>query len=147
MRPVRVKITEIITRRLMIVFKQSPEVLWPTMLEELCKRIQHCCATLRWSRNKRNVGSCCLKSFTGYKIWPKTPNKMQQHARTGKRMWKRTQHVTPTMLEVVGQKCWVRLHGGWCHVYDVLFWVPFDEKFYSLRHSLIMHFCVDSELW
>ena len=30
----------------------------PTMLEELCKRLQHCCATLRRSRNKRNARSC-----------------------------------------------------------------------------------------
>ena len=37
--------------------------LVPAMLEELCKRIQHCCATLRRSRNKTNVGSCWLKSF------------------------------------------------------------------------------------
>ena len=34
------------------------------MLEELCKRIQHCWATFRRSRNKRNVGSCWLKSLT-----------------------------------------------------------------------------------
>ena len=35
----------------------------PTLLEELCKRLQHCCATLRRSRNKRNVGSCWLQKF------------------------------------------------------------------------------------
>ena len=40
----------------------------PTMLEELCKRIQHCCATLRRPRNKRNVGSYRLKSLTGFKL-------------------------------------------------------------------------------
>ena len=34
------------------------------MLKELRKRIQNCCATLRRSRNKRNVGSCWLKSLT-----------------------------------------------------------------------------------
>ena len=28
----------------------------PSMLEELCNWIQHCCATLRGSRNSRNVG-------------------------------------------------------------------------------------------
>ena len=39
-----------------------------TMLEELCKRIQHCCATPRRSRNKRNVGSCSLKSLTRFKL-------------------------------------------------------------------------------
>ena len=41
----------------------------PTMLEELqlCKRIQHCCATLQQSRYKRNVGSYGLKRLTGFK--------------------------------------------------------------------------------
>ena len=38
------------------------------MLEELCKRIQHCCATPRRSRNKRNVGRCSLKSLTRFKL-------------------------------------------------------------------------------
>ena len=52
----------------------------PTMLEERCKRIQHCCATLRRSRNKRNVGSCWLKSLTGFKLCATTSNNIQQHA-------------------------------------------------------------------
>ena len=30
----------------------------PTMLEELCKRLQHCCPKLHRSRNKRNARSC-----------------------------------------------------------------------------------------
>ena len=38
------------------------------MLEELCKWIQHCCATLRRSRNKRNVVSCWFKCLTGFKL-------------------------------------------------------------------------------
>ena len=54
----------------------------PTMLEELCKRIQHCCATLRRSRNKRNVGSCWLKSLTGFKLCATTFNNMQQGVQT-----------------------------------------------------------------
>ena len=62
------------------------------MLKELYKRIQHCCATLRWSRNKRNVGSCWLKSLTGFKLCATTCN----------RMWKRTQHIT---FNDVGS-CW-----------------------------------------
>ena len=52
------------------------------MLEELCKRIQHCCATLRQSRNKRNVGSCWLKSLTGFKLCATTSNNMQQGVQT-----------------------------------------------------------------
>ena len=54
----------------------------PTMLEELCKRIQHGCATLRRSRNQRNVGSCWLKSLTGFKLCPTTSNNMQQGLQT-----------------------------------------------------------------
>ena len=50
------------------------------MLEERCKWIQHCCATLRRSRNKRNVGSCWLKSLTGFKLCATTSNNIQQHA-------------------------------------------------------------------
>ena len=52
------------------------------MLEELCKRIQHCCATLRRSQNKRNVESCWLKSLTGFKLCATTSNNMQQGVQT-----------------------------------------------------------------
>ena len=52
------------------------------MLEELCKRIQHCCATLRRSRNERNVGSCWFKGLTGFKLCATTPNNMQQGVQT-----------------------------------------------------------------
>ena len=43
---------------------------WPQqlMLEEVYKRIQHCCATLRRSQNKRNVGSCWLKTLLANKV-------------------------------------------------------------------------------
>ena len=53
-----------------------------TMLERLCKLIQHCCATHRRSRTKRNVGSFWLKILTGFKQneqLPTTRNNMQQH--------------------------------------------------------------------
>ena len=53
------------------------------MLEELSKRIQHCCAMLRRSRNKRNVGSCWwLKSLTCFKLCATTFNNMQQGVQT-----------------------------------------------------------------
>ena len=52
------------------------------MLEELCKRIQRCCATPRWSRNKRNVRSCWLKGLTGFKLCATTRNNMQQGVQT-----------------------------------------------------------------
>ena len=48
--------------------------------EDPCKRIQHCCAKLWRSRNKRNVGSCWLKSLTGFKLCATTRNNIQQHA-------------------------------------------------------------------
>ena len=65
------------------------------MLEELFKRIQHCCTTLRRSTNKRNVGGCWLKSLTSFKL---SCNNSQQHATVrvnGRNMWH------PTMLELL----------------------------------------------
>ena len=49
----------------------------PVTLEELCKRIRHCYATLRQARNKRNVGSCWFKSLTSSKLCSITPNHFQ----------------------------------------------------------------------
>ena len=60
--------------------------------EELCKWIQHCGATLRRSRNKRNVGSCWLKSLTAFKL----------RATTCNRVCKRSQHVTSNNVG----SCW-----------------------------------------
>ena len=81
---------------------QGDHVWWacmaPTMLEELCKRIQHCCATLRRSRNKRNVGSCWLKSLTGFKLCATTCNNISTVCAT----CKRTQHVTSNNVG----SCW-----------------------------------------
>ena len=42
-----------------------------------CKRTQHCCATLRRSQNNRNVGTCCAKSLTGFKLYATSANKCQ----------------------------------------------------------------------
>ena len=72
------------------------------MLEELRKRIQHCCATLRRSRNKRNVGSCWLKSSTS--SVQTSCNDSQQHG-TCNRVCKQTQHVTPNNIG----SCWPTL--------------------------------------
>ena len=63
--------------------------------DELCKRIQHCCATLRRSWNKRNVGSCWLKSLTG-------SNFVQHFPTTCNRVCKRTGHVTSNKVG----RCW-----------------------------------------
>ena len=44
-----------------------PQQCWKSFRLQLCKRIQHCCATLQRSRYKRNVGSYGLKRLTGFK--------------------------------------------------------------------------------
>ena len=46
----------------------------------LLKLPSYWCAMLRRSRNQRNVGSCWLKSLTGFKLCATTRNKIQQHA-------------------------------------------------------------------
>ena len=50
------------------------------MLEELCKQIQHCCATLRWTQTKEMLGMVDLKVWpaSNFKICATTPNNMQQ---------------------------------------------------------------------
>ena len=50
---------------------------WPQqlILEEVCKRIQHCCATHRRSQNKTNVESCWLKILLANKfasVWTRS---------------------------------------------------------------------------
>lgn len=60
--------------------------------------MQHCCATLPWSRNKSNVGSCWLKSFIGFKLRATTVNNTQQGMQTDA-----TCHT---------QQCWELLHGN-----------------------------------
>ena len=54
----------------------------PNNVGRAVQRIQHCCATLRRSRNKTNVGSCWLKSLTGFKLCATTRNNMQQGVQT-----------------------------------------------------------------
>ena len=82
-----------------------------TTCNRVCKRIQHCCATLWRSRNKRIVGSCWLKSLTGFKLCATTPNKTQQHA-TGCANGSNIvalrfgDHGTKELLGVVGWKVW-----------------------------------------
>ena len=74
---------------------------------KLYKRIQHRSATLWWSQNKRNVGSCWLKHLTSFKLCTTTPNDIQQHA-TG--YANRCKMLHSTMLGNVGQQCCVRSH-------------------------------------
>ena len=84
----------------------------PTMLEELWKWIQHCCAKLGRSQNKRNVGSCWVKTLIGFKLCATPCN----------RECKRTQHVTSSNIESFGQQCCVRLHACFHDLRDV--WPP-----------------------
>ena len=42
-----------------------------------CKRAKHCCAMLRRSQNNRNVGTCCAKSLTSFKLYATSGNKCQ----------------------------------------------------------------------
>ena len=51
------------------VMRVWPQQFWKNLKEELCKRIQHYCATLRRSRDK----SCYLKSLTVFKLCATTP--------------------------------------------------------------------------
>ena len=69
--------------------REWPQQCWT---EERGKRLQHGCATLRRSRNKRNVRSCWLKSLTGFKLCATACN----------RVCKRTQHVTSNNVG----NCW-----------------------------------------
>ena len=57
-------------------------VCGPNNVGRAVQRIQHCCATLRRSRNKTNVGSCWLKNLTGFKLCATTSNNMQQGVQT-----------------------------------------------------------------
>ena len=108
----------------------------PTMLGKLCKRIQHCCTTLRRSRNKRNVGSCWLKSLTGFKPRENGRNIVGQQLPTlldvtfcvrlhtllrvvaqSLKQVKLFSQQLPTFLlfrdrRSVAQQCWIRLHSS-----------------------------------
>ena len=57
-------------------------VLGPNNVGRAVQTIQHCCATLRWSRNKRNGGSSWPESLTGFKLFATTSNNMQQGVQT-----------------------------------------------------------------
>ena len=79
------------------------------MLEELRKRIQHCCSRLRRSRNKKKK---CWELLADKFDWSQTlRNNTQQHPTTWNRVCKRTQYVTsnsvgscwPTMLRPFGR--------------------------------------------
>ena len=62
----------------------------PTMLRQLCKRIQHCCATPRRSRNKK-CRELFAQKFDRFKL----------RATACKSLCKRTQHVTPNNVAPV----------------------------------------------
>ena len=43
-----------------------------------CKRAQHYCATFGGSQNFRNVGTCCAKKLTGFKLYATSTNMCRQ---------------------------------------------------------------------
>ena len=83
------------------------------------------CTTLRGSRNKRNVGSCWLKSLTSFKLRETTPNNTQQHEN---RVCKRTQQV---ILNNVGS-C-RQLHGR--RLFAQIYHCDVDENV-TLKYNL-----------
>ena len=60
-----------ITRRVRRRFHEANIVVIP------CQRLQHCCATLRRSQNKRYISTCCAKNLTGFKLYATSANKCQ----------------------------------------------------------------------
>ena len=98
--------TVILTMRVHRRFHEANIVVIP------CKCSQHCCATLRRSRNNKNVGTCCAKSLTGFKPYATSANKCQQVPPT--LLWfhaNRRNMLGPAMLRVYGQQFCARLHG------------------------------------
>ena len=81
-----------------IVGRIQPIILWrPGVMRmrgpnsfERAVQTQHCCAKLRRSGNKRNLGIFWLKSLTGLKLCATIPNNTQQQATTFSRVCKRT---------------------------------------------------------
>ena len=75
----------------------------PTMIAELCKRIQHCFATHRWSQNKTDVGNYCWK----FDEFQTSRNNAKQHAKRCKRVCRRTQHVAEDLRQQWPEPgCW-----------------------------------------
>ena len=82
------------------------ERAWPQpCLEELCKRIQHCCTTLRRLRNKSEQIKEML-GVVGLKVWP-VSNFEQQHVTTSNNI----QQGVQTDVTCNVQQCCIRLHG------------------------------------
>ena len=65
-----------------------------------CKRAKHCYATLRRLQNNRNVGTCCAKSLTGFKLYATNANKCQNFC-----------SYMQTDATCSAQQCCVRLQG------------------------------------
>ena len=129
----------------------------PTMLEELSKRLQYCCTTLRWSQNK-------LLGFVGSNVWlvwlwATIPNNTEQHAETNNRVYLRTRHVTPnnagscwpTMLRLFAQGA-LHIVSWYCRLRALE-----KQAINSLCHSgglpnisvvsLLGDFCRNFEVW
>ena len=106
----------------------------PNMLKELYKRIQHCFATLRWSRNKTRL-DILAKKFHLFQNWR---NNSQQHATTCNRVCKRTQLVTSTNVASCWPKMLHPLMFHWALMYLFLFKVcsSLQENFYFVTAGI-----------
>ena len=93
-----------ITRRVLRRFHEA------NIVGVLCKRAQHCCATLRRSQNNRNVWTCWANSLAGFKLYATSANKSQHCC--GSMQTDATSHniVGPNNVGCCwAQQCWVLL--------------------------------------
>ena len=103
---------------------------WPQQCwRELCKRIQHCSATLQRSRSKRDVGSRWFKSLNGFKLCAKTPNNMQQGVQTDatcniQQCWELLVNIVASVFTGLNiypnSTCLECFHGFLCVCYQVI---------------------------
>ena len=115
-------------------------------------RAQHCCATLRRSHNNKNIGTCCTKSLTGFKLYATSANIVVVPC---KRTYQVATLFGPTMLRVVGQQCCIRLHRAlqnvWAQLEDcqrssISFPDPFCV-FPSVSSALTVNFCFSKKIY
>ena len=78
------------------------------MLQDLCKRIQPCCAPLRRLRNKKKCWGFLAEKFDWFQT---LRNNTQQHPATCNRVCKRTQHVTSNNVG----SCWSTMLRPFAH--------------------------------
>ena len=103
----------------------------PTMLEDLCKRIQHCYTSFGFSQDNRNVG--WLKSYTGFK------NFTQQLPTTRNNMPKGVQTEATCNI----QKCWELFANNVAFNYKGLCIKRFSLSIYIFFYQSLLSLCWD----